>query len=468
MAQVTNILEDLYRHARWERPPNWCSRERIIWYCSSKLNLKGSPGHSLCTRWPTNADVLKEPHEGGLGIEGVVSLVLLRLKIYRIFFELGVHPREIPVEVVSDPVRIFIKWEPHTREKAAIDRWRLIWSISLVDQIIDALIWEESLQAEVNNYDKIPSKPGFSPAYGGYDRLYRGVDDGSRRISTKDMSFWDWTMHWAWYYVDCNVRLRLCTSPRDAWFEWLAEARTRALCAGYVIFSDGVVFVMLGPGGIVRSGGKITISINSRGQVINRIIAELRLNGFFDVRNFSMACMGDDALERLGNLDKDAYTAVLRDLGFVVKYIDVGPIGELDFCSRRVVRKFGQWVPLPLNWKKHSFVLKCHETKKQDVLVESCASLCLEYAFDDERFQALYELMRAVGGPTHPLLRSQLYCQSIISGISFPAYQLRGGAANLRGEEDDGRQGKRQGQGQAHRCGDEGPGCPGRESGRQN
>lgn len=381
-------------------------------------------------KWPTNEELLKPPSEGGLGPSGLQSMVSRRLREYAQCFELGVSPHEVPVESLCDPVRIFIKWEPHTKEKAAIGRWRLIWSVSVVDQLIDAVLWEESLAAEIAHYREIPSKPGFSPAYGGYDELFSSIDDGSDNIVTKDMQGWDWTMPGWYYWADTKRRIRLCLNAIPKWFEWLAMARTRCECCGWLVFSDGAVLVQ-NKEGINRSGGKRTISINGFGQIGNKIITSLRLKGRFLWKEDALAAMGDDALERLHGITPEQYSSTLADLGFRTKYVDKGRIGEMDFCSRRVIREFGQWVPIPLNWDKHRFVLRCHEDK-EDVLDQALSSLLLEYAFDDEKFHLIRGLLISLNPR---LARSQAFAQGLVTGIDFPYSRFqRGGAAKVCGE----------------------------------
>lgn len=427
MGQVLNVAEELYSAARWRLPSRWCSAERIKFLVEHKVNRKASPGYPYCVKWPTNEELLKAPQEGGLGVQGLVEMVLRRLREYAVHFEMGTPPGEVPVEALCDPVRLFVKWEPHTVEKAALGRWRLIWSVSVVDQLVDSLLWEESLAAEIANYRRIPSKPGFSPAYGGYDDLFSSIDDGSKNIVTKDMQGWDWTMPGWYYWADTKRRFRLCLDDTSGWFQWLALARTRCECCGWVVFSDGTVLVQ-NLEGINRSGGKRTISINGFGQIGNKIIAAIRKKGAFSWKEDALAAMGDDALERLHGFTPDEYSEVLRDLGFRVKYVDQGPIHEMDFCSRSVIRAHGQWVPIPMNWDKHRYVLKCHENR-QDVLAQALSSILLEYAFDDEKFSTLRALLIKL---EPKLARSQAFAQSLVTGIDFPQNHLlrRGSAAS--------------------------------------
>lgn len=410
-------------------PVNWRTRERVKSIIDKGINNDGSPGYPYNLRWAKNKDVKLSPAEGGLGVDGIADLVMTRLSLYRDCFEAGIEPEKVPVEELSDPVRIFIKWEPHTVEKATIGRWRLIWSVSLIDQIIDAVLWDSSLLAEIENFRRIPSKPGFSPMYGGYHSLFTQVDDGTNRIGTKDLRGMDWTMPGHYYVADTESRLRLCQDEIPPFFSWLARARTRVESCGMVIFSDGTLLVQVQPG-INRSGSKRTISINGRAQVFNRIITEIRVHGDFVWDRAYLAAMGDDGLERMRDLTEEQYRAVLTDLGFILKCLKMGKIEDMHFCSRKVAFMRGQYVPLPMNWLKHSFMLKTHEDR-EDVLAETLESYCFEYAFDDEKFHLLQKMLRTLAPQR---VRSQKFCQALVAGFDLPRLMLRDSGAKTEAQ----------------------------------
>jgi len=263
-AQALQKLEVLYRHAQWEIPKDWRTRDHV----RDKImqaNQQANPGVPLCESGSTIEDVINV-----LGIETCIDMVHERMSLL------------LDGQYDSDPVRVFVKQEPHTREKAEIDRWRLIWLVSFVDQIIDAILFDPSLDAEIKNHEKIPSKTGWTWHKGGMRRLYTDLDTGrpGMKYGSLDKKFWDWSAHLSVYDADEQTRKRTCITPdckdkQDFFFIMtmrydLLKAEPTQPTGACMQFSDGQVFLQTA-GGIVKSGSKITISLNGRGQIYLKI-----------------------------------------------------------------------------------------------------------------------------------------------------------------------------------------------------
>jgi hypothetical protein len=103
-----------------------------------------------------------------------------------------------PVQTVkqslADPVRIFVKNEPHTLAKLEAKKYRLISSVSLVDQVVERLLHSEINNTEIDNWDAIPSMPGIGLTS---DFDFQKIAEIIKKIQTPlqtDVSGWDWSV----------------------------------------------------------------------------------------------------------------------------------------------------------------------------------------------------------------------------------------------------------------------------------
>jgi len=319
---------------------------------------------------------------------------------------------------VFDPVRLFVKREPHKEQKAREGRWRLIWSFSIVDMLIQSLTYEESNQAEIDNCYDIPSKPGFSFLHGGMNKVYSYLEDGRQlECAEKDHSGWDMHVPEWLFDMEWQFRARQCDNLDDDREMWL-QAVTKLIARSDVVFSDGSVFRQQQPG-IMKSGTKITISMNSHGQIFNKILFCLEECGGFDWDKHAVMAQGDDTIERVVGVDKEAFKAWFVRAGFLLKHVHFGSVKDLEFCSHRFLDVGGTMVAFPVNWSKQLFNIMYKEKKKMQFLTEQLFSMCILYAWDNiasgasDRFPALFENLRR-SGPE--MCRSRRWFQSLHTG----------------------------------------------------
>jgi len=69
--------------------------------------------------------------------------------------------RECVARGFMDPVRVFVKNEPHKLSKIQTGRVRLIMSVSIIDKMIEMLLARHSCKKNIANWKTIPSKPGI-------------------------------------------------------------------------------------------------------------------------------------------------------------------------------------------------------------------------------------------------------------------------------------------------------------------
>lgn len=290
--------------------------------------------------------------------------------------------------VPSDPVRLFIKREPHTIEKAKLNRWRLIWSVSVIDQLIDALIWGKMIETEIEKHANIPSKPGWTYLKGGMNQLYHKLK-GRPRYGASDKSSFDFTVSEDMLELMQDLGFRTC-SNFDPNAEWVQIAKIRFLASylGYIIFSNGLL-IRQNTIGVMRSGSKVTINWNSKLQVAFKIIACLRFYGSFDSWKDIIEAMGDDSLEAFRDEGFSSYyKEFMESVGLIVKFIaDVTEITDerIHFCSQRFLEVSpGKMVSQPINEQKHKFNIKMTEGGKSSTIEAVWSTLnsyCIEYAF---------------------------------------------------------------------------------------
>lgn len=260
-----------------------------------------------------------------------------------------VTPVDLIQEGLCDPVRIFIKKEPHKKSKILAKRYRLISSVSLIDQMIERLLFANQNKLEVENWTAIPSKPGIGLNDVGLEIMYRTVENRAitHDLLETDMSSWDWTVQGWQLEFDVESRIKLCNASRRL----ATLMRNRVLCLRRSVFalSDGRMFITPFDG-IQLSGSYNTSSTNSRIRVGIAAIAQA-WHEYDELLPYSygmpwIAAMGDDAIE-----DFHSHSALYYErMGHSVKIARKFVIGQpFEFCSMLF---HGSWKAEPKNWEK--------------------------------------------------------------------------------------------------------------------
>ena len=291
-------------------------------------------------------------------------------------------PQDGPLKAVEmydlglcDPVRIFVKKEPHNVEKMANQRYRLVASVSIIDEIIERLLCSTQNNAEIDSWETCPSKPGFGLSSDEQTRkLYNQVEPHmGENLYKSDISGWDWNYH-AWLYdLDRSVREKCASGEGHATWSKLLRVRFEALKWTMFVTSDGEVFIQTKPG-IMLSGSYLTSSTNSRSRVGAATICGA---------DWAMA-MGDDCVEENSSLTQKQLIAAYKECGFRIK--DVGVcIDEFEFCSH----VFRDGIAIPQNFWKGTFRLLSKEPDVMDLIqfiqeyrhVPRDLSLVLDYLY---------------------------------------------------------------------------------------
>lgn len=254
----------------------------------------------------------------------------------------------------ADPIRCFIKHEPHKLSKLEENRLRLISAVSLVDTMTDRIMFGWLARTVLMKVGETPVMVGWSPTGGGLSwmiDLFRG-----KTTRGLDMTAWDWTvMEWMILALRDLVKSLALFAPAW-WYEWV-DARWEMLFRDAIFcFADGTLVRQ--PGwGVIKSGCFLTIILNSFGQILKFHLASRRLS----LPRITRVIMGDD--ETLEDFESfDQYEKFINDLGFRLKPSE--PIdGELQFAGWRM---FPNYTTILEYASKHVF--KITHTPDSDIV----------------------------------------------------------------------------------------------------
>lgn len=285
--------------------------------------------------------------------------------------------RELVEAGVCDVVKLFIKTEPHKRDKLDTGRYRLISNVSVVDQLIERLLNAPLNRCEIDNWQDIPSKPGI-----GFDVrsqlnvklwLSKRADCG-HKVYESDVSGFDWSVHGEWLLWDAYYRGQAYLSESAEALAFVRSAlqlRAHCICAKVFLCSDGMLVDLPSCYGVQASGSYNTSSTNSRVRVAMRCLLDIMAGDTLawcvpqflkparcEIVPFSVGrycpviAMGDDALESDG-LCFYAHTNPYDQLGIKTTVTGRPVLQDTEFefcsyiwCARRGVSAY------PVNWAK--------------------------------------------------------------------------------------------------------------------
>lgn len=275
----------------------------------------------------TNAGVLETD------LESVERAVLERL-VYRArcsdYEEMLAE--DLVREGLCDPVRLFIKDEPHAESKVKSGKFRLISGVSLVDQLVERLLCSRQNNAEIADWQSCPSKPGISLADEGLLAMADWFRDVLRRgdLQESDISGWDWSVQRWEMDADALCRTLLAGSSESDLFGHL-QKQNAVLCSRSVFVVPGGSMIAQRDDGVQLSGRYCTSSSNSRMRILATLVARL-LSGHALRGPIDVAAMGDDCVEK----HFEGVSSALDSLGHTVKMSVIRrDLREVSFCSHK-------------------------------------------------------------------------------------------------------------------------------------
>jgi hypothetical protein len=302
---LTHVLPGFFQH--YDREIWRVEVEKVINF----IKLESSPGVPVCMLGSTNGKVLEI-----MGVR-IVETVLDRIELLLSHDPHKFDRMQRIDEGLCDPIRVFVKDEPHKKAKLAEGRVRLIMSVSLIDKIIEMLLIRDLCKLEIANWMDIPSKPGIGFSPEDNQSVYDDVIGCGYTMACADISGWDWSVKQWMILNDAEFTIKLCENSSPVW-ETLLRRTALIESESIYMFSDGT---MVQPRfkGIVNSGKFKTSRSNSF----------MRVHLATLVGSRKTIAAGDDSVEEYVEGAKETYLALGLKCKDYNKVVD-----SFDFCSR--------------------------------------------------------------------------------------------------------------------------------------
>nr|QXV86530.1 RNA-dependent RNA polymerase [Luteoviridae sp.] len=334
-------LRQDFSEALWSIPDDFMQYshfERVL----KKIDMSSSPGYPYLLYCPTNAIFFKVDKEGRIPESRageVWQMVQQRL--------LG--------DSDPDPIRLFVKPECHSKKKLDEEKYRLISSVSVVDQLCDQMLFSMMNDNLIENWPHIPSKPGWSPYGGGWRHIPEG------KWYATDASSWDWTVQPWLVQMVLEARKNLCTNPSELWCELALKRYKELFMNPLFVTSGGMLLRQLKPG-VMKSGCVNTIADNS----LMQYLLHLRVSYELNIPVTGIYTMGDDRLQEPMERSDEYFS--LTSQFCILKHVAL----KQEFAGF----VFGGKLVDPVHKGKHAYNL-LHLNEKYEK--EIAASYCLLY-----------------------------------------------------------------------------------------
>ena len=285
--------------------------KRIRNMIATQIKMTSSPGVPYTTLATTNQQLFDEYEEF------IIDVVMQRVERLK-DMPSGLTPAEKVQQGYADPVRWFIKYEPHAMRKSTTKKWRLIMSVSVVDQIIERLLFSNQNSVEIRNHLAIPSQPGMGLAHDEQtDKLWELFRDKVHEAAEADVSGFDWSVQDWQLMWDAEARIRLMGAEPSDLVSRVIRNRVRCLIDAVFVTARGKL-VQLQISGIQLSGSYNTSATNSR---MRWMVAKL-------VGVKWAYTMGDDCVEQYVPGAEAAYAKY----GWTLRMYE-RCVRQVEFCS---------------------------------------------------------------------------------------------------------------------------------------
>nr|UHS71549.1 MAG: putative RNA-dependent RNA polymerase [Barnaviridae sp.] len=295
--------------------------------------MNSSPGVPYTSLGATNKVLFESPANRGLIFSAVVER-LRRILSTDLDELMRMSSGEMVRAGLTDPIKVFVKSEPHKVSKIRDGKLRIISNVSIVDQLIERVLCSKQNQAEIRRWCELPSKPGMGLHDEGLQELYMEVNDRMREhtVVGTDISGWDWLVKLWMLLSDARIRVQLYDTDENSALGHCLMFRGWAVANKVFCLSDGSLLEQTVPG-IQASGSYNTSSTNSR---MRALLA-------FIIGCIWVIVMGDDGVEDYVPGARERY----ERMGFVVKDYEIFAPGSFEFCSTRFD---GDWRGKPIQW----------------------------------------------------------------------------------------------------------------------
>jgi len=252
-------------------------------YLADELRREGFPGVPVSEIGATNGALLRE-HWAFIKAVVKERLGKLAARDYTVE-ELGGGKS---VELgLCDAIKVFIKNEPHKLTKIQTGRLRLIWVMSMVDTLIDRLLWHALTKKNIFHWEDQPAAPGM----GASDSHFGVIWDDFVRMATEfgldnsDVSGWDFSVKYWMQVCDLLGCLRSVRALHECTFRRVARNRLKLTATPMLVIGDGRAFVF----------SRLAFQVTGRLRTSDgNTRMRLTLASF---RGVACRAMGDDAVE---------------------------------------------------------------------------------------------------------------------------------------------------------------------------
>lgn len=270
--------------------------------------------------------------------ELVVDAVVERLRLL-FTAELPDGPMDRVNRGFVDFVLPFEKFEGHPSRKARDGRWRIVTGLSLVDQLVERVLYSDFVETVKEAYPRA----GVVIGIGFTDEMaYEFCESLNRRnLWSTDVSGMDRSLH-ASYLREC-VERRLRVLPISGFDSYRRAVRSHNECLLDPVFAvtthgHARLYVSYEPGGML-SGRFVTTYFNS----------DMRIDMAYLAGASGARATGDDCLENHDKTEAEIVKAY-DDLGFKLR----DPVlitDDVFYCSHRFI-KSKSWKPALDSWPK--------------------------------------------------------------------------------------------------------------------
>ncbi len=296
-------------------------RAELAWILQYKIKGDRTPGFPMGYVFHTN----EKARQAEFNL--IVNAAFDRIELLSEYSQeeiLAIDPVEAVRLGLADVCRVFVKQEPHSDQKIKSGMLRIIFSVSILDQMIERLLYRKWQEWCIQHYRDIPMKPGW----GDVDQDWADFEQNMRlmhHLKSSDCSGFDLSNNEKQQRVKMEIRAR--TINFSPLFEKVHRNYSMLRLRNLISLSNGAIYKQISPG-IEFSGRYETGSGNSEARAFLAFEAALDLAPGYEFAD--CMTMGDDCVE-----DNPATIQQLEEWyakqGFLVKMNT-----KMEFCSHEI------------------------------------------------------------------------------------------------------------------------------------
>jgi len=287
-----------------------------------------------------------------------------------------------------DLVSPFTKHEPHPPRKADLEAWRIVQCVSLVDQLVERVIYSRPVLAIKRLYPTSDAVVGIGFTDQDTKIFHAQVrSDLGPNLKATDIAGWDRSLGAGWVTEAGESIIRSSRIPCAPWENAVRNHVYGLTRPAFVVPNGGIhrVLTRNSPGGML-SGSFMTTTLNTLARLdVARVAGAVRAKA-----------AGDDCLELF--TDGYDYIAAYAELGFTIRE-SLTVAETFDFCSHVYRDASPDRAPL-VTWMK----LTLRYFLQSKISIEQYCAALFELRHNPELenlrpyFKARYELHNPTSG----------------------------------------------------------------------